>query len=273
MVGKEILERQETKSSGNPNKKDFIKKITIIAVVCIIVLLLVIFILRSGKEPSSVKDNSENWGYVSQAQESGSAEECLKISDERLRKSCSDDLNFASSIRENDISFCEKIEDSSMKENCKKNIILKKAFEEKNPDLCNELEDSASCKDDINMRIAFTNLDVSSCNKIVQTDKKDSCLSDVVPFAAVIQDNIDLCENHPSKKGECMNHFYYLKSIDDKQLCNKISDKSLQNLCLSDETLSNSVLKSMDIITGTKQGSISRIFINASDGSTFAIIR
>jgi len=218
--------------------------------------------------------SSEDWSYVRQAQDTGSVEPCLKIQDEGLRKSCSDSVNFKLSIKENDISFCEAVEDSSMKENCKKNLIFPRALEQKDPGLCDVLEDSASCRDDINLRFAFLDIDISLCNQIAQKDKKDSCLSYVVPLTAVQQDDINLCGTLANKKENCMNYFYYVKSGDNKQLCEKISDKSIQDSCLSDVIISRELMKSMGVLTPLASEYLrpTRIFVNTSDGLVRAVI-
>ena len=233
-----------------------------------LIIVFVLFFIGCSSKVEYIDD----WDYAKQAQNTSNIKLCLKIDSENLRNSCKDSLNYALSIKDKDVSFCDKIVDELKMEECRKYIIFGKAKEQKEPNVCNELKDSASCKDDFNMNIALRNMDVFLCNKIVQEDKKNSCLSDVVPIASVLQDDINLCEILVDNKEKCMDYFYYYKSIDDKQLCEKISEESLKDSCGSDTLLRNRLV-SMDILAGTKRGRISRISINTPDDSIWTIIR
>jgi len=242
MLEEENITNQEIKGTENPEilgKKAFFKRkifiiVFILIILCVLILISYIFFFK-GKGGfdelyDSCLENCDN----------------IKLYDS-CKINCRDLLNYRLAIENKDISFCSDINDESKRELCKESLILEKAKEQKNPDLCSELENSSGCKDSVNMNIAISNMDYSFCEKIIQEDKKSYCLMYVVSNKAIIENDVNICENLNSEneKVNCKNYFYYINSINDKQLCEKISDKTLQNSCELNESFSVEVMGSM----------------------------
>ena len=157
---------------------------------------------------------------------------CATITSESLRKQCEDNYYYKGSIRELNEAGCNSISDPILAKQCRstvsKNIEVKKQSElsaqntavikssEEMLDLCSNLSSKKAllCQDAIYPQLAFDNKDLSYCEKISDPKKADEC---------------------KSEQGQRINAYYLRQAVaqQDKDLCNKILDDDLKQVCQS----------------------------------------
>ena len=187
-------------------------------------------------EPEQVIEPSKtisDLDYLIQSQTSNSIEPCLNIVDKGVKRDCKDQIISKKAIEANDLSSCDKIENNHFLKTCRQTIISSKAAQEDNSNVCYELEDPSNCLDNTNMRSGISNLDESRCKDVSDERKRDICISYVIPTKAVQQDDINICQMS-DKKDKCQEYYYLIKSKDNKQLCEQISNTTVHEWCISD---------------------------------------
>lgn len=153
-----------------------------------------------------------------------SEQDCEGIENTALKQGCLDDFHFSASVGSLSLESCGNILNAKLKDRCAKTVaknievveIAKaqtvrtyKSTEEKLQDC-----DTDECKDDANYNLALVKKDLSYCNAIGDTEKKDQCV-----------------------KTQTINiNNYYLRqatSKKDPSLCSNILDDNLRTACLT----------------------------------------
>ncbi len=141
-----------------------LSKKNIIAVVAVIILIVVGFVLYSGRKGAqeSVVGSQPSGGEkpeaangadgMRQAIDTQNASLCANIAKEDERKACEINVIIAEAGAKQDAGICGQIQQSDFKTVCKDNVIITKALNAKNPALCEQMADQTrigQCKKDV----------------------------------------------------------------------------------------------------------------------------
>ena len=115
--------------------------------------------------------------------------------------------------------------------------------------LCLKIDDEGlknNCKDSVNYNLAFKDGEISFCNEINENLMKERCKNGIVFEKIINQETPDLCDELKNSI-ICKDFFFYIKSSEDEQLCNEISNQPLQNLCSLGEPISIETMQAMGL--------------------------
>lgn len=162
-----------------------------------------------SKNMSENEQLAQDQAALNGALHSGALSDCEKIIyNPELKKTCEDQLIYAQSLREENVTGCEKIEDNELKKLCENKAYFSTASDENNPLICQKISDSVlqvKCQEEINFSLAKSANTQEACDRVTSLDYKMKCL-----------DN------------------YFLKQTaqtEDATGCSKLSTQNLQQEC------------------------------------------
>lgn len=162
---------------------------------------------------------------------------CDNLSAAREKKICQDQIALAKAIQENKPEACDALSDKNMQETCFKNVYVVKGLAAKSDEGCNVMKGSlvTTCKDEVNINLAFQSLNQSQCDSISDSDNKEACKNQIIILTAKQKGDANLCNALEGVlQDNCKDNIYYDQSIakKDKSFCDKIKTDFLKTDCL-----------------------------------------
>jgi len=236
----------------------FIKKILIVLLICVILIVLFFgtyfLIKRTNKEKNINKEEIE-----SSIKQNDFSSGCENIEDEYQKNICWEN----EAIQKKDIEICKNINIENYLGSCENNVITEVFKTEKNTNIsfcsqinseiylpycffsiakqknykieeCSKLEEKLKkiCEESFFLESAISEKNVSLCSEIKTDETKQICLSSLIAE----EDDINFCNNLDEQdKINCMENIIFRLAIEKKDIeaCKKIDSEDLKNYCIN----------------------------------------
>lgn len=257
-------------------KYSILQTILVIVVIGILAILLFVFIKKIGKwetnekqveltnsgvwisganslqeaEQKQVQDKIEMYNIYNNAVDKLDITVCDKITDEKLKTKCMDNVYSALSTKEKNETLCEKIQDMTIKVHCINSYVYEIAIASGKQSDCNKISGDNDLKRACTKNVIFSQIESQSFSgktnvcESLGGDDKNYCINRINKSSDIdlLQlwtntKNINICGQIKdiSMKNTCSDTVYIALAMEkqDGSICNKIIDSNRKTNCLT----------------------------------------